>query len=52
MSINYPIIQWLSDWLDFLNSECNEMAPLKFEAENQIINGRDTEALAEVGTGA
>lgn len=35
---------------DFLNSECNEAASLKFEAEIQMIHGRDTEALVEVGT--
>lgn len=44
MSINYPMTQWLAD---FLNSACNEAASLKFEAENQMIHARDTEALAE-----
>lgn len=48
MSINYPLTQ---RWADFLNSECNETTSLKFEAKDQIIHGRATEMLLEVGTG-
>lgn len=48
MSINYPVTQRLAD---FLNSECNETTSLKFEAKDQMIHGRATEKLFEVGTG-
>ncbi len=48
MSINYPVTQRLAD---FLNSECNQTTSLKFEANDQIIHGRATEMLLDVGTG-